>query len=68
MRSRLLTLKQWKRLNAYQMGYVWYLQAEHPNSPLKGQANPWPAGTASHDRFNEGTQAAAAVAQDHEED
>lgn len=66
--DRLITRRQWNRLDAYRKGAAVYLQAELPGSPLKGLTNPFPRDSRAWLRYQQGATAAAIAAQDHETD
>lgn len=65
--QRLITLSEWKELPPKTQGYAWYMQAEWPDSELKGVKNPYPEGSDAHAAFEEGVRRGVLEAQDSEE-
>jgi len=63
----LYTLEEWQTIPPVARGYVLYMQAELPGSELKGQTNPYAAGTANHELFRTGERRAVLEVQDGEE-
>lgn len=63
----LVTREQWLKLRSYTQGYVFYMQAEHKGSELKGAEIPHAKGTHEYDEFMAGQQQACLDAQDSEE-
>jgi hypothetical protein len=61
------TLAEWKAMTPYQKGFVIYMEAAHPGSPLRGQRCPYEAGTPDYASYQEGQRQAAMLAQDSEE-
>lgn len=67
MEPLLVTLTEWKRLPPKTQGYVWYMQAELPDSELKHERNPYPSGSFAYADFEEGVRRGVLDAQDSEE-
>lgn len=63
----LVTLKQYDGLAPCDQGYTWYLQAELQDSPLKGQTNPYVAGSLNYVAWNRGVAQAQSEASDNED-
>ena len=65
--TRLITLAEWRRLKPDLQGYALYMQADLPNSELRGQHNPYEQDTDAYLAFCEGERRAVLAAQDSEE-
>jgi hypothetical protein len=63
----LVTIAEWRKLSAFQQGYVHYMQASWPTSELAAAGNHYGAGTAPWHDFREGARRAVLDAQDGEE-
>ena len=64
---KLITKEQWSKMSPGSQGYVLYLQANLPDSELKGLTNPYPSFTKAYKDFCEGERQAVLEVQDAEE-
>lgn len=64
---RLVSCEEWRMLEAFQQGYVFYAQASWQTSELKDEKNPYPEGSPQWKAFREGEHRAMLNAQDGEE-
>ena len=65
--QKLITLAEYHSFSPFEQGYALYMQAELPNSPLKGLTNPYAEGTPEFDDWKRGEFRAMLNVQDGEE-
>lgn len=63
----LLSRDEWRKLSPFRQGYVFYMQAEWPTSPLRGEQNPHVPDTSPWEEFGRGEWRATLEAQDSDE-
>jgi len=55
---KLVTLEEWNKMPPKTQGYVFYMQAEWPESELKSKSNPYEKKSKEFNLFEEGEERA----------
>ena len=65
--KKLTTFEEYEALPPFEQGFIVYMEEEQPGSELKGQENPYPAGSSEDRQWRSGQLHATLLAQDSEE-